>query len=156
MDRSDARILLALVEDPRSTVVSLAERLTMSRNTVQARLTRLWDGGALSSLEQSINPASIGYPMTAFVLITVVQRQLDRVAANLELIPEVLEVLGISGSVDMMARVVAKDANDLYRIAGCILAVDGVERTETALVMREMVEYRVAPLLRRIATPDRP
>ena len=37
LDGTDARLLQALTEDPRSTVVALAERLGLSRNTVQAR-----------------------------------------------------------------------------------------------------------------------
>jgi hypothetical protein len=46
---------------------------------------------------------------------------------------------------------VAAGAEDLYRIAGQILAVPGVERTSTALVMRQLVDYRITPLLRRVA-----
>jgi hypothetical protein len=34
-------------------------------------------------------------------------------------------------------------------ISGQILAIPGVERTNTALVMRELVNYRITPLLRR-------
>jgi DNA-binding Lrp family transcriptional regulator len=47
-----------------------------------------------------------------------------------------------------MVHVVAADADDLYRIAGQILAIPGVERTNTALVMRELADYRITPLLR--------
>jgi hypothetical protein len=51
------------------------------------------------------------------------------------------------GAADLLVRVASRDADDLYRVAGQVLATNGVERTETALVMREMVSYRVAPLL---------
>jgi DNA-binding Lrp family transcriptional regulator len=47
-----------------------------------------------------------------------------------------------------MVHVVAADADDLYRIARQILAIPGVERTNTALVMRELADYRITPLLR--------
>jgi hypothetical protein len=49
----------------------------------------------------------------------------------------------------LLLRVVALDAEDLYRINGKILACDGVDRTDTALAMREMIPYRVQPLLGR-------
>jgi DNA-binding Lrp family transcriptional regulator len=156
MDRTDGRLLLALVDDPRATVMSLAQKLSLSRNTVQARLARYWDNGVLDSFERCINPRGIGYPLTAFILITVVQRRLDEVAANLELVPEMLELVGVSGSIDMLGRVVATDAEDLYRIAGRILAIEGVERTETALVMRQMIGYRVVPLLQLGQPASRP
>jgi DNA-binding Lrp family transcriptional regulator len=76
---------------------------------------------------------------------------LAEVAAALREVPEVLEVLGLSGPADLLVRVAARDADDLYRIAGQLLATGGVERTTTSLVMRTLVEHRVTPLLDRIA-----
>ncbi len=150
-DALDARVLSALTAQPRATTLALAEATGASRNTVQARLSRFDEGGVLRSFEHRINPAALGYPLTAFMTVIVRQQQLDEVGAALAQVPEVLEVYGLSGPVDLLARVVAKDADDLYRIAGQILATSGVERTETALTMRRMVDYRVGPLLERFA-----
>ena len=105
----------------------------------------------LRSFEHRINPDALGYPLTAFITIIVRQQKLDQVGEALAQIPEVLEVYGLSGPIDLLARVVAKDADDLYRIAGQILATADVERTETALTMRQLVDYRVGPLLKRVA-----
>ena len=151
LDGTDARILLALREDARLSGVELAQRLGLSRNTVQARLARLDERGALDSFERRIDPATLGYPLTAYVTIRVTQRGLDDVGAALADIPEVLQCHGIAGQTDLLVQVVARDADDLYRIAGQILAIPWVERTDTALVMRELVGYRIEPLLRRLA-----
>ena len=78
---------------------------------------------------------------------------LGEVAAALQEVPEVVEVLGISGPTDLLVQLVARDADDLYRISGQLLGTDGVERTSTSLVMRRLVEHRLAPLLERIAGP---
>jgi DNA-binding Lrp family transcriptional regulator len=149
MDPTDARLLLALVERPRATAVALTEETGLSRNTVQARLARLEQRGVLDSFDRQIPPAMLGYPLTAYITTQVTQRRLDEVAAALADIPEVLQVHGISGEIDLLVHVVAADADDLYRIAGQVLAIPGVERTNTALVMRELVNYRISPLLRR-------
>jgi DNA-binding Lrp family transcriptional regulator len=151
VDSTDARLLLALAESPRATVLALAERVGLSRNTVQARLAGLEARGVLTSFERRIDPAALGYPLTAFVTVQVTQRMLAEVAAALREVPEVLEVLGLSGPADLLVRVAARDADDLYRIAGQLLATDGVERTTTSLVMRTLVEHRVTPLLERAA-----
>ncbi|WP_328715275.1 Lrp/AsnC family transcriptional regulator [Nocardia salmonicida] len=156
-DEIDGRLLRALREDARAATVTLAERIGVSRNTVQARLAR-WDQSAvLGSFERRVEPAFLGYPLRAFVFTNVKQRLLGEVAAALETVPEVVEVHGLSGVSDLLIQVVARDADDLYRIAGRILGVKGVKRTSTALVMRELVEYRLAPLIERLATqsPDR-
>ena len=151
VDSTDARLLLALAESPRATVLALAERVGLSRNTVQARLAGLEARGVLTSFERRIDPAALGYPLAAFVTVQVTQRMLAEVAAALREVPEVLEVLGLSGPADLLVRVAARDADDLYRIAGQLLATDGVERTTTSLVMRTLVEHRVTPLLERAA-----
>lgn len=152
VDTFDARVLLALNAQPRATTLSLAETTGASRNTVQARLSRFDENGTLLAFEHRINTVALGYPLTAFITIIVRQQQLDEVGAALAQIPEVLEVYGLSGPIDLLTRVVAKDADDLYRIAGQILATSGVERTECALTMRRMLDYRVWPLLERIVS----
>lgn len=151
IDEIDARLLLELVEHPRATTIALAERVGISRNTAQARLARLEENGALASFERRILPGALGYPLSAFITTQVTQRMLDEVAAALAAIPEVLEVHGLSGPVDLLVQVVAADADDLYRIAGQVLAIPGVERTNTALVMRHLVGHRLTPLLGRAA-----
>lgn len=147
IDDIDARILRALVQDPRATVVALADATGLARNTVHARLARLEAGGVLQSLERRIDPAALGYPLTAFIMVTVTQRKLRTIGDALERVPEVLEVHGLSGVTDLLVHIVARDADDLYRIAGQILDIDGVEKTTTGLVMRRLVDYRVGPLL---------
>ena len=57
----------------------------------------------------------------------------------------------MTGETDLSVKVVAKDADDLYRLAGLILEIPGVERTNMALVMRELVGPRLGPLLERLA-----
>jgi hypothetical protein len=44
---------------------------------------------------------------------------------------------------------VAVDAEDLFRINGKILSCEGVDRTDTALAMGELIPFRIQPLLER-------
>lgn len=138
-----------MAKDPRGTVVALAQKLGLSRNTVQARMAQLEKKHAFLSFERRINPVALGYPLTAFISVHVQQQKLAGLSQELSDIPEILEGFGLTGSADLLLRVVALDAEDLYRINGKILACDGVERTDTALAMREMIPYRVQPLLGR-------
>jgi DNA-binding Lrp family transcriptional regulator len=151
IDATDARILLELAKHPRATTIALADHVGIARNTAHARVSRLEHSGALGSFEVRVSPAALGYPLTAFVTAQVTQRRLDEVAMALAAVPEVLQVHGISGQIDLLIHVVATDADDLYRVAGQILAIPGVERTNTALVMRQLVGYRITPLLHRTA-----
>jgi DNA-binding Lrp family transcriptional regulator len=149
LDGTDLRLLLAMAKDPRRTVVALAEKLGLSRNTVQARMTRLEQKSVFLSFERRINPAALGYPLMAFIHVHVQQQKLAEITARISEIPEVIEAYGLSGQADILVRVVSADAEDLFRVNGKILACDGVERCDTSLAMGELVPFRVEPLLSR-------
>lgn len=147
VDDIDAALLKALVKNPDATNLALSETTGLARNTVRARLARYAKEESLRSFDRRIDPAFLGYPLQAFLFTRVTQRKLAAISATLGDIPEVLQVHGVTGLADLIVHVVARDADDLYRIAGQILAIDGVERTDTSFVMGEFVEYRIAQLI---------
>jgi DNA-binding Lrp family transcriptional regulator len=155
LDATDARLLQALGADPRATVMALSQQLGLARNTVQARLARLEAGGLLAPFDSRVRPEALGYRLSAYVTVQVVQRGLEEVAAALAALPEVLEVTALSGAADLLVRVVAVDADDLWRLTEQVLALPGVQRTDTALALRRYVDHRMGPLLERAAGAER-
>ncbi|RBY92855.1 Lrp/AsnC family transcriptional regulator [Blastococcus sp. TF02A-30] len=151
LDATDARLLLALREDPRASVMALSQQLGLARNTVQARLARLESSAALAPLDRRVRAEALGYRLAAYATVQVVQRSLAEVSDALAEIPEVLEVTGLSGAADLLVHVVAQDADDLWRLTEQVLAIPGVQRVDTALALRRFVEHRTAPLLDRAA-----
>ncbi|WP_104522657.1 Lrp/AsnC family transcriptional regulator [Blastococcus atacamensis] len=153
IDATDARLLLALTQDPRASVMALSQQLGLARNTVQTRLARLEADGALAPLDQRVRPEFLGYRLGAYMSVQVAQRGLAEVSDALAQLPEVLEVTGLSGATDLLVHVVATDADHLWRITEAVLAIPGIQRVDTALAMRRFVDRRVAPLLERTAGP---
>lgn len=147
LDRTDLELLAVLADDPRATIVSLAEALGLSRNTIQARMARLEQSGVFLSYERAFSPEVLGFPLQAFVSIGLRQTDLPRITAELARIPEVLQVHGLSGSIDLLARVACRDARHLFDTDARILSIEGVERTETSLAMGEVIPFRVAGLI---------
>lgn len=154
-DEIDITLLRALVRSPNATNLALSEATGLARNTIRARLARYVEDDILKSFDRRIDPTYLGFPLQAFVMVRVMQRKLALVSRTLAEVPEVLQVHGLSGKVDLLVYVGARDADDMYRIAGRILAIDGVKRTTTHFVMGEFVEYRLAQLLRAAAAPAR-
>ncbi|WP_402462336.1 Lrp/AsnC family transcriptional regulator [Isoptericola aurantiacus] len=150
IDAVDLALLRALTQDPRATTVALAQRLGISRNTVAARLTRLDDAGAFREFDRCIDPAVLGHPLTAFIEVTVHQQELSRIVEELARIPEVVQAYGHSGQADLRVHVVCRDTDHLFRIDAAILRIGGVQRTETALSMGELVPYRITPLVEKL------
>ncbi|MGB3483151.1 MAG: Lrp/AsnC family transcriptional regulator [Mycobacterium sp.] len=151
LDGIDARILLALCDTPRASAVQLAASVKLARNTVQSRITRWRAENALAPIDRCVAPRQLGYPLRAFVSAVVDQHKLEPAIKCLGAIPEVAEVVGISGTADLHIDVNTTDTDDLYRVAGLILAVPGVERTVVSVVVRPAIPYRTRPLLERIA-----
>ncbi|MGC0364370.1 DNA-binding Lrp family transcriptional regulator [Rhodococcus sp. 27YEA15] len=150
-DKTDARILLVLANNPRATGVEVASILGLSRNTVQARMNRWHNENALAPMDARVKPAELGHPVLAFVTMRVDQHKLSFVTEELRKIVEVIEVFGLSGESDLLVRIAAADTDDLYRVAGLILDIPGVERTNMGIAMKELVPYRTTPLLEQIA-----
>ncbi len=147
LDAVDLDLLRALSADPRATVVALAESLGLSRNTVQARMSRLERGGVFLSYERALSPDALGFPIEAFLQVTVRQAELPAIRDALALVPEVIQAHGLSGQVDLLVRVACRDTQHLFDTDARILSIEGVERTETSLVMGEVIGYRVGPLM---------
>jgi len=150
LDGLDAKILLALIETPDATTVALAQRLSVSRNTIQARLQKLNDG-VLDSFQRRISPRALGYEVTAFMNASIRQGYDKETMAALSEIDEVIEIYATTGDADLRLTVVATSPDDLYRVNQLILDIPGIVRTSTAVVLREFLGYRTKALLQRIA-----
>ncbi len=151
IDSTDARILAALDDDPSASILGLARTLGIARNTVHARLRRLEADGALGPMSRRVRPSALGYPLVAFIEIEISQVALRDVYATLAGIPEVIEAHSTTGAADLLLKVVARDTADLHRITNQLLDTTGVQRTNTAVSLDEVLPPRLAPLLARIA-----
>lgn len=147
LDRVDIALLRALTGDPRATVVALAERLGLSRNTVQARMIKLEREGTFLSFERTVSPATLGFALQAAITVQVQQTELPRIIQELATIPEIVQGFGLSGTIDVQVFVACRDAKHLFDVDARIIAIPGVERTETHLVMGEVIPYRITPLM---------
>jgi DNA-binding Lrp family transcriptional regulator len=149
IDALDARLIALLDAEPRIGVLECSRRLRVARGTVQARLDRLAARGVIRGYGPDIDPAALGYAVTAFVTLEIRQRfGHDPVAAHLTGIPEVLEVHTITGSGDLLCRIVARSNADLQRVIDRVMSHDGIVRSSTIIALAEQIPYRVMPLVR--------
>jgi len=151
VDSLDAALLELLAAEPRVGVLEASRRLGVARGTVQARLERMHEHGVITGYGPEVDPAALGYEVTAFITLEI--RQVgghDPVADRLAVIPEVLEVHTITGAGDLLCRVVARTNADLQRVLDTIVSVEGVIRSATVISLATQVPYRVLPLVRTV------
>ena len=153
IDGLDARLIALLTAQPRIGVLECARRLRVARGTVQARLDKLSERGVIRGYGPDIAPAALGYGVTAFVTLEISQRYgHDPVAAHLGDIPEVLEAHTITGSGDILCRIVARSNADLQRVIDLVVGYEGIVRASTIIALAELIPYRVLPLVRSAAS----
>ncbi|NLU66560.1 Lrp/AsnC family transcriptional regulator [Streptomyces sp. HNM0574] len=151
IDRLDARLLELLADAPRIGVLEASRRLGVARGTVQARLDRLKATGVIRGFGPDVDPAAIGYPVTAFATLEIRQGQGPDVRAHLATVPEVLELHTTTGHGDMLCRLVARSNADLQRVIDRVVGFEGIMRASTAIVMENPVPLRIVPLVRQAA-----
>jgi DNA-binding Lrp family transcriptional regulator len=148
VDELDARFISLLAAEPRIGVLELSRRLRVARGTVQARLDRLAARGIVTGFGPDVSTAALGYGVTAFVTLEIRQRYgHDAVAGHLAAIPEVLEAHTITGSGDLLCRIVARSNADLQRVIDLVVGYDGIVRASTQIALAEQIGYRTLPLV---------
>ena len=151
IDRLDGQLLELLAEEPRIGVLEASRRLGVARGTVQARLDRLQASGVIRGFGPDVEPAAIGYPVTAFATLEIRQGQGADVRAHLATVPEVLELHTTTGQGDMLCRLVARSNADLQRVIDRVVGFAGIMRASTAIAMENPIPFRVVPLVRQAA-----
>ncbi len=157
IDDLDARIVQVFAAEPRVGVLECSRRLGVARGTVQARLDRLTRDGVITGWGPELDPAAMGYAVTAFVTLEIRQHQQahlagraahDAVAEQIAEVPEVLEAHTTTGAGDMLVRIVARSNADLQRVIDRLLAAEGVVRASTVIALDTQITPRVLPLVR--------
>ncbi len=152
IDPLDAALIELLTAEPRVGVLEASRRLGVARGTVQARLDRMRDRGVITGYGPDVDPAALGYEVTAFITLEI--RQVgghDPVAERPAAIPEVPEVHTITGVGNMLCRVVVCTNADLQRVLDAIVSAEGVVRSSTLISLTSRIRYRVLPLVRAAA-----
>lgn len=155
MDALDARILLAVDDDPEASALALARSLGIARNTLHARLKRLRAEGVVREFSRRVDPAALGQALVAFVSVVLSQPSGPRATAALGAFPEVVEMHSTTGDADLLLKIVARDTADLHRLSGELLAVPDVVRISTVVSLREELPPRTRALIERAAA-ERP
>lgn len=154
IDRLDAALIRLLSTAPRIGVLESSRRLRVARGTVQARLDRLSERGVISGFGPDVDPAALGYRVTAFATLEIRQGRGAAVVAHLGQIPELLELHTITGAGDMLCRLVARSNTDLQRVIDLVVGDADILRTSSLIVLTTPIRYRVLPLVGAAAGPE--
>ena len=139
MDKKDAQILQLLQQDGRMPWVELGERVSLSASACQRRVQAMIERGIIDGIRAEVDPASLGYEIEAYVSVHVERQNVARAQKFRNVIqryPEVQTCHMMSGEVDYLLRVVARDLKSYGRfVEEKILAMPGVKDASSSIVL---------------------
>jgi DNA-binding Lrp family transcriptional regulator len=140
LDPTDIALLALLRDNARAPTVELARKLKLSRTTVQSRMERLKRQRVISGFTVTVPDELEAALVRAHVLITLAPRRSAAIEAALRTIAELRVLHSVSGPFDLIAIVAAASIGELDALIDRIGALDGVERTTSAIVLSTRIQ----------------
>lgn len=135
MDDFDRRLIALLRLDGRMPVAVLADKLQVSRGTIQKRLDRLISSGAIRGFTVRTRQEADETVLRAMMGVKTSGKRPTVFIEALIGIPEVAALYTTNGVWDYIAELRAKNLVDLDRALRAIRTIDGVTSTETSILL---------------------
>jgi len=136
LDKKDRLIIKALQQDARRSLSSLGRQIALSQPAVSERVKKLEEAGVIAGYSARIDLAAIGLRLQAVVRVRTTHEHIKWYVALFESMPEILDVVRITGDDCFVARCAFAAPEDLERVVDA-LAVHG--SVTTALVLSHPV-----------------
>lgn len=142
MDDLDAKALSILCDNGRVSWSELAHQLNLSAPAAAERVHKLEERGIIRGYTAVLDPASLGYGLSAFVAITLGKIKYRKsFLRTIKKLPEVLECHQVAGEEDFLLKVLVRDIAHLNALVGDSLrSIDGVQRSKTTVVLSTVKE----------------
>ncbi|MDR9391191.1 MAG: Lrp/AsnC family transcriptional regulator [Trueperaceae bacterium] len=141
LDDVDRKILVHLREEGRASHAEIAERVRRSAPAVGERIKKLMQRGVIHGFHADVDPDAVGLSVAAFVALAPTPGSDVRdLVTRLKRLPEVQELHSVAGTYSYLAKVRTTSPTALDAFLDDLMMMDGVERTETTMVLRTNLE----------------
>jgi len=150
LDRIDLRLLGALQENGRASNLELAEAISLSPAQTLRRHRRLEEIGMIKAYETRLNASGLGLGVVAFINVTMDRghiRELGKFIRFVEQLPQIQECYSVTGEVDYVLKVVAKDLKALSSLLlDTLMRIPGVSAVHSTICLDEIKGTSALPL----------
>lgn len=148
LDDIDIALLTELQADADRTNVELARMVGLSPAATLHRVRRLKETGVIRVISASLDPAAAGFPLQLYVAATLVRhdpRSTRVFEDQVRALPQIIAADNVTGEMDYMLIVVARDVTELQRVLAT-LAARGGQRLVSYLRLEEIKPPSRLPL----------
>jgi len=134
-DDLDRELIAILRKDGRAPIAKISEILGVSRGTVQNRIDRLLESGALLGFTIRVREEFDQDSVSAVTLIEVNGKSTSQVIRRLRGIPELTRIHTTNGAWDLVAIILAKNLQEFDRVLRDVRTITGVTNSETSILL---------------------
>ena len=134
-DGLDRAIIGILRTDGRAPMSKIAALLSVSRATVQTRLDRLLETGAVLGFTVRLRQNEEGSAVRAIMSIAVAGKSTAGVIKSMHGLPEVQSLYTTNGAWDLVAEIRAENLQDFDRVLRLVRETEGVSSSETNILL---------------------
>ncbi|MEP1766769.1 MAG: Lrp/AsnC family transcriptional regulator [Sulfitobacter sp.] len=134
-DDFDRRLVALLLRDGRAPIAKLADILDVSRSTVQNRLDRMLESGALLGFTARVREDYEDGQINAIMMIKISGKSTTQVITNLRRLPELRQVHTTSGKWDLVAEIRVETLAEFDRILREVRQIDNIQDSETSMLL---------------------
>ncbi len=147
LDDLDRSMLNILMDNASQAYSDVAKQLNVSPGTIHIRMKKLEDAGVVKGSKLDLDYTKIGFDISAYLGVHLTKgSEYELVISELEKVQEVTEAHFTTGPYSMFLRIVCRNTKHLYDLLNHkIQSIDGVERTETLIVLENSI-HRQLPL----------
>ncbi|SDO94928.1 Lrp/AsnC family transcriptional regulator, leucine-responsive regulatory protein [Lutimaribacter pacificus] len=148
-DEVDRRILRALQDDGRISIVDLADRVGLSPTPCNRRVRKLEEAGLISGYSARIDHKAAGFGITAFVSVELERQQgeeITRFQSRVAQFEEVVTGALMTGSQDFLLEVVvgSLEEYELF-LQSRLMKVPGVRAVRSRFALRKFISRSRIP-----------
>jgi len=141
LDEIDRRILGLLQVDCKTPLAKIGEKVGLSAPSVVERVRKLEGEGFITGYHAALDARRLGVDITAFIGVSIGHpKGILTFEQQLPKLPDVLECHHVTGGYTLLLKVKTRDTAALEGLIRVLRSIEGVERTETSVVLSTKVE----------------
>jgi len=149
MDPIDRKILALLQTNAGLSIADIATKVGLSQTPCWKRIQKMEAAGVIQRRVALLDPARVGVGLTVVAAIEAgahLPEWLERFAAAVEAMPEVLEFYRMAGDVDYMLRVVTADMAEYDAFYKRLIAIVPLKNVTSRFAMERIKSTTALPL----------
>lgn len=147
LDAIDRQLLSLLQSDCKTSLQELGDAVGLSAPSVVERIRKLEQRGVIKGYHARIDARAVGLDVSAFIGVSMnYPKGIGSVEKQVLALDEVLECHHVTGAHTLLLKVKTRNTSTLEALLSRIRAINGVQRTETMVVLSTRAEKSELPV----------